>query len=136
MTIHASAENYLETIHALSLNKNNVRSIDIANKLGFCKPSVSKALKNLRGDGYVEVDDDGYISLTSKGQAVAQSMYERHVFMSDWLIFLGVDKKTAVNDACGMEHYMSDESFAAIKKHVEQWKRNIYGTCGSRVTNF
>lgn len=123
---HESAENYLETIFVLGQNGNRVRSIDIVNELGYSKPSISIAMKNLCEKGFIEIDNDGCITLTSDGQQIAESMYERHVLISDWLIFLGVDKKTAVNDACRMEHAMSEQSFATIKKHIEEWKREIY----------
>ena len=123
MKVHESAENYLETILILSLKGNQVRSIDIANELEYSKPSVSVAMKNLRGKGYILMDADGYITLTAKGRKIADSMYERHVAISDWLVFLGVDKKTAVQDACKMEHTMSEKSFLAIKNHIENWKR-------------
>ena len=122
MKVHESAENYLETILVLGLKGNQVRSIDIANELEFSKPSVSVAMKNLREKGYILTDADGYITLTAKGRKIADSMYERHVAISDWLVFLGVDKKTAVQDACKMEHTMSEKSFSAIKKHIENWK--------------
>ena len=121
-----SAENYLETILALSLKVNRVRSIDIVNELEYSKPSVSIAMKNLRAKGYIVMDEDGYITLTEAGRKIAESMYERHIAISDWLIFLGVDKKTAVRDACKMEHAMSEQSFLAIKNHIENWKRDIY----------
>jgi Mn-dependent DtxR family transcriptional regulator len=119
LSIHESAEMYLETIHVLGLKGNRVRSIDIVNELEYSKPSVSVAMKNLKTQGYIAIDDDGYITLTNKGRKIAETMYERHVAISDWLIFLGVDKKTAVNDACKMEHAMSEKSFTAIKKHIE-----------------
>ena len=119
MKIHESAENYLETILVLSNKGEKVRSIDIANELEFSKPSVSIAMKNLREKGYVSIDDDGFIKLTAKGRKIAGSMYERHVAISDWLMKLGVDKKTALNDACKMEHVISESSFSAIKKHIE-----------------
>jgi Mn-dependent DtxR family transcriptional regulator len=122
LKVHESAENYLETILVLGLKGNQVRSIDIANELEFSKPSVSVAMKNLREKGYILTDGDGYITLTAKGRKIADSMYERHVAISDWLVFLGVDKKTAVQDACKMEHTMSEKSFSAIKKHIENWK--------------
>lgn len=118
MKIRASAENYLETILILSHRIGAVRSIDIVNELGFSKPSVSIAMKNLRENGYVTMDADGYITLTDKGRSIAETMYERHTSLSDWLIFLGVDKKTAVEDACRIEHVISAESFEAIKKHI------------------
>ena len=120
--MHESAENYLETILVLGRKGEKVRSIDIVNELEFSKPSVSVAMKNLRSKGYIAVDDDGHITLTAKGRKIADSMYERHVAISDWLVFLGVDKKTAVQDACKMEHAMSEKSFSAIKKHIEDLK--------------
>jgi len=122
MKVHESAENYLETILILSRKEDKVRSIDIVNELEYSKPSVSVAMKNLREKGYVIMDDDGYITLTSKGRKIADSMYERHVAISDWLVFLGVDKKTAAKDACKMEHAMSEKSFHAIKNHIENLK--------------
>lgn len=120
MQIRESAENYLETILILSQRKDKgeVRSIDIVNELEFSKPSVSVAMKNLRENGYITVDKDGYIRLTDKGLEIAEKMYERHTLLSQWLIKLGVDEKVAVEDACRMEHVISAESFAAIKKHT------------------
>ena len=120
MQIRESAENYLETILILSQRKGKgeVRSIDIVNELEFSKPSVSVAMKNLRENGYITVDKDGYIRLTYKGLEIAEKMYERHTLLSQWLIKLGVDEKVAVEDACRMEHVISAESFAAIKKHT------------------
>ena len=120
MQIRESAENYLETILILSQRKGKgeVRSIDIVNELEFSKPSVSVAMKNLRENGYITVDKDGYIRLTDKGLEIAEKMYERHTWLSQWLIKLGVDEKVAVEDACRMEHVISAESFAAIKKHT------------------
>ncbi|MFQ7436195.1 MAG: metal-dependent transcriptional regulator [Ruminococcus sp.] len=120
MQIRESAENYLETILILSQRKGKgeVRSIDIVNELEFSKPSVSVAMKNLRENGYITVDKDGYIRLTDKGLEIAEKMYERHTLLSRWLIKLGVDEKVAVEDACRMEHVISAESFAAIKKHT------------------
>ena len=120
MQIRESAENYLETILILSQRKGKgeVRSIDIVNELEFSKPSVSVAMKNLRENGYITVDKDGYIRLTDKGLEIAENMYERHTLLSQWLIKLGVDEKVAVEDACRMEHVISAESFAAIKKHT------------------
>ena len=120
MQIRESAENYLETILILSQRKGKgeVRSIDIVNELEFSKPSVSVAMKNLRENGYITVDKDGYIRLTDTGVEIAEKMYERHTLLSQWLIKLGVDEKVAVEDACRMEHVISAESFAAIKKHT------------------
>ena len=124
-SLHESAENYLETILVLSLRGGQVRSIDIVNELEYSKPSISIAMKNLREKGYIEIDENGYITLTEEGREIANTMYERHVAISDWLIFLGVDPKTAVQDACKMEHDMSEKSFLAIKKHIEDWRRNV-----------
>ena len=118
LKMHESAENYLETILMLSLKGSRVRSIDIVNELGYSKPSVSVAMKNLRAKNYIVTDDEGYISLTAKGRKIADAMYERHVAISDWLVSLGVDKKTAVQDACKMEHAMSEKTFMAIKRHI------------------
>ena len=115
-----SAENYLETILMLSLKGSRVRSIDIVNELEYSKPSVSVAMKNLRTKNYIVMDDEGYISLTAKGRKIADAMYERHVAISDWLVSLGVDKKTAVQDACKMEHAMSEKTFLAIKRHIKK----------------
>ena len=120
MSIHESAEMYLETIHVLNLKGKQVRSIDIVNEMEYSKPSVSVAMKNLRTKGYIEIDEDGYITLTGKGRKIAETMYERHVVISDWLVFLGVDKKTAAHDACKMEHAMSEKSFLAINKHIKE----------------
>ena len=128
MRVHESEENYLETILVLSLKGGNVRSIDIVNELEYSKPSVSVAMKNLRTKGYIVMGDDGYIILTEEGRKIADKMYERHVAISDWLIFLGVDKKTAVYDACKMEHVMSEKSFLAIKNHIESWKHDVYNS--------
>ena len=126
MSIQESAEMYLETIHVLGLKGNGVRSIDIVNELEYSKPSVSVAMKSLRAKKYIAIDENGYITLTKKGREIAETMYERHVAISDWLIFLGVDKKTAVNDACKMEHAMSEKSFTAIKNHIASQKRKVY----------
>ena len=126
LIMHESAENYLETILVLSQKGGQVRSIDVVNELEFSKPSVSIAMKNLRERGYIEIDEDGGITLTTKGRRIANTMYERHVMISDWLIFLGVDPKTAVRDACKIEHDISEKSFTAIKKHIEGLKRGVY----------
>ncbi|WP_195542841.1 metal-dependent transcriptional regulator [Massiliimalia timonensis] len=122
MKIQESAENYLETVLILSERNGSVRSIDIVNELGVTKPSVSVAMKNLRENGYLFMDPSGYITLTDKGAQIANTMYERHTLLSDWLITLGVTPKTAVEDACRIEHVISAESFQAIKQHTEQKK--------------
>ena len=118
MKIQESAENYLETILMLSQVKPHVRSIDIATELEFSKPSVSVAMKNLRENGYILVDPSGYITLSESGREIAETMYERHTLLSNWLMYLGVDRKTAVEDACRMEHILSASPFEAIKQHI------------------
>jgi len=117
-----SAENYLETILILSQNEKPVRSIDIVRELEYSKPSVSLAMKNLKEKGYISIDKDGFITLTDSGYLIAESIYERHMILSKWLIQLGVDTKTAVEDACKMEHAMSKKSFSAMKKYIEKRK--------------
>ena len=119
MKINESAENYLETILILSQRLPVVRSIDIAAEMGFKKSSVSVAMKNLREKNHIAVSPAGYITLTESGKEIAEMIYERHNFLSGWLISLGVDEKIAAEDACRMEHVISRESFAAIKKAVE-----------------
>jgi Mn-dependent DtxR family transcriptional regulator len=118
MRMQESAEMYLETILVLSQRNPQVRSIDIVAELEYKKSSVSVAMKNLRENGYVIMDDDGFITLTEKGKKIAESMLERHTLFSSWLIRLGVDKTIALEDACRIEHVISPESFEAIKRHV------------------
>lgn len=118
MKNNESAENYLETILILSQRLPVVRSIDIAVEMGFKKSSVSVAMKNLREKNHITVSPAGYITLTESGKEIAEMIYERHNFLSGWLISLGVDEKIAAEDACRMEHVISRESFAAIKKSV------------------
>lgn len=120
MKIQESAENYLETILVLSKELPYVRSIDIANHLNFSKPSVSVAMKNLRTDGHILVDTDGHITLTRSGQTIAETIYERHTLIKNWLIQLGVDPETASEDACRMEHVISPASFQAIKDYISR----------------
>lgn len=120
MKIKESAENYLETILILKNRKGLVRSIDIVNELEFSKPSISVAMKNLRENGYIEIDDGGFISLLPSGQKIAETMYERHTIISNWLIEIGVDSETAVEDACRIEHVISAESFEAVKNYIEK----------------
>lgn len=124
MKIQESAENYLETILILQNQKGIVRSIDIVNELEYSKPSVSVAMKNLRENGYIEMDNEGFITLLPPGLEIAQKMYERHTLLSDWLTALGVSKETAVKDACRIEHVISAESFEALKAHAEHKKHN------------
>ncbi|MGI6007956.1 MAG: metal-dependent transcriptional regulator [Ruminococcus sp.] len=123
MKIHESAENYLETIYILSKRKPEVRSIDIVNELHFSKPSISVAMKNLRENGFIVMDKDGFITLTDAGKKIALTIYERHVLLSEWLTQLGVDEKVALNDACRIEHVISAESFEAIKRHVTEGRK-------------
>ena len=118
MKIQESAENYLEAILVLQKRKGVVRSIDIANELSFSKPSVSVAMKNLRTNGYIEVDGDGYISLLDKGREIAEKIYERHTLISSWLVRMGVSPETASEDACRIEHVISAETFEKLKEHV------------------
>lgn len=118
MTLLESGEMYLETILVLSQKKNAVRSIDVAEHMSFSKPSVSRAMGILRNNGYIEVDGRGAITLTDSGREVAERIYERHRILASILMRLGVDEKTATDDACKMEHYISDTSFAAIKQHL------------------
>lgn len=113
-----SAENYLETILVLSQRLPVVRSVDVATELNFKKSSVSVAMKKLRERGNITVSPEGYITLTESGRAIAECIYERHTLLSRWLEKLGVDPKTAAEDACRIEHVISAESFAAIKRHV------------------
>ena len=113
-----SVEDYLETILILSRRLGNVRSIDIANELNFSKPSVSVAMKNLRGRDYITVSEEGYISLTEAGNKVAERVLECHTLLTDWLVHLGVNPETAAADACKMEHDISEESYNAIKKCI------------------
>lgn len=120
MHMNESAENYLETILILSKQLPVVRSVDVANELGFKKSSVSIAMKNLREKQHITVTDAGFIYLTESGRAIAEMIYERHQLLSAWLIQLGVDEKVATADACKIEHVISAESFEAIKKHVQR----------------
>ena len=121
MSIQESGEMYLETIFVLSQKGNPVRSIDISEHMGYSKPSVSRAMGILRSGCYIQVDKEGHIILTESGDRVARKIYERHTILSKMLRQLGVDEKTAAEDACKMEHAISDASFEAIKKHMQQY---------------
>lgn len=121
MQIHESAENHLETILMLSKKLPVVRSVDIANELDFKKSSVSIAMKNLREGGKITVTQAGYIYLTDSGREIAEMIYERHQWLTNWLISLGVDSNIAAEDACKMEHVISKESFEALKNHFGQF---------------
>lgn len=115
---HKSVEDYLETILSLENRMHNVRSIDIVHEMNFSKPSVSVAMKNLREKGYITISEEGYIKLTPSGKQQAESVLEKHTLLSEWLMRLGVDRETAMEDACRMEHDISDKSFIAIKEHI------------------
>ena len=123
MKIHESAENYLETILLLQQRKGSVRSIDIANELEFSKPSVSVAMKNLRLKGYIEMDASGLIHLLPEGRAIAEAVLEKHRLMTQFLMDLGVREEVAAEDACRIEHVLSDESFEAIKEHARKFSK-------------
>lgn len=120
MKSNESVENYLETILILSKKLPVVRSVDIANELGFKKSSISIAMKNLREKEYITVTDAGFIYLTKSGKELAESIYERHEVLSNWFIKLGVPEDIALEDACKIEHFLSRESFEAIKKHINE----------------
>lgn len=120
MSIHESGEMYLETIHVLLTKNGAVRSIDISEHMGYSKPSVSRAVGLLKNGGYILVDKDGYITLTEAGRNVAEKIYERHTVLSNMLTALGVDPEVAAEDACRLEHAISDESFEAIKRYITQ----------------
>ena len=122
MKTHESAENYLETILVLYKRRGSVRAIDIVHELGYSKPSVSVAMKNLREQGMITVATGGLIALTEKGLMVASTMYERHNLLSDWLFEMGVSRETATEDACRIEHVISAESFEALRAHKEKYK--------------
>ena len=119
MKIKESGENYLETILMLNRKKGSVRAIDIANEMGFSKPSVSVAMKNFRESGYVALDGDGFIVLTEKGMDVAEKIYERHNLIADFLIKIGVDEQTAYDDSCKIEHCLSDITFEKLKEFLD-----------------
>ena len=120
MHIQESGEMYLETIYILSEKTGAVRSIDVGEYMGYSKPSVSRAVGILKKGGYLLMDKDGYLTLTESGLAVAKKIYERHTLLTDFLIRLGVNEKTAVEDACKIEHDISDETFLAFKKHLNE----------------
>lgn len=118
MKIHESAENYLETILVLKRSLGKVRSIDIARALNFSKPSISRAVRLLKEDEYIRVEPEGWIELEPKGEAIAQTILERHELITKWLMMLGVDPEVAAEDACKMEHDLSAETFALLKAHI------------------
>lgn len=120
MSIQESGEMYIETIYVLTRTSNRVRSIDVCDRMGYSKPSVSRAIGILKKNGYITVDASGYITLTKEGEQVAERIYERHTIITQFLVDLGVSAETAATDACKMEHTISDESFAAIKKALSK----------------
>ncbi len=123
MSLQESGEMYLETIYVLSKESSTVLAIDVGNKLGFSKPSVSRALGLLKDSGYIEKSDAGAIKLTKTGEKIAKTIYERHNVLSTLFMNLGVDKKTATEDACRIEHYISDKTFKAIKAHMAKYSK-------------
>lgn len=122
MGIHESGEMYLESIHVLLKEKGAVRSVDVSEYMGYSKPSISRAMGVLRRDGYITVDKNGYITLTEAGLNLANKIYERHTLLSNMLERIGVSPETAAEDACRLEHAISDESFQAIKRYMENQK--------------
>lgn len=119
MHLQESGEMYLETIYVLSQSSNHVRSIDVAEHMGYSKPSVSRAMGLLKQGGYVIVDEDGFLVLTEEGRNMAQKIFDRHTVLSKLLVSMGVSEKTAAEDACKIEHVISDETFHAIKNHLK-----------------
>lgn len=120
MHLQESGEMYLESIYVLSKTKGAVRSLDVAEYMNFSKPSVSRAVGLLKSGGYLQMDKEGFLTLTDTGRAVAEKIYERHTLLTAFLTQLGVDPNIAAEDACKMEHVISDESFAAIKRHAQR----------------
>ncbi len=129
MTLQESGEMYLETIYVLSQTHTNVRAIDIGEELGYSRPSVSRAMHLLKDEGLIRHDEYGFVKLTEAGKVLAKRIYERHTVLTEVLMDLGVDEKTASEDACRLEHYISDKSFDAIKAH-----RLRYGRGAEKVT--
>ena len=121
MSLYESAEMYLETIYRLSQSSSHVRSIDVAEALGYSRPSVSRAVGLLKRDGYLEMDADSFLVLTDSGRAIAEKIFERHTVLTTALVSLGVDPDTAAEDACRIEHVISDRSFEAIKAHLQRF---------------
>ena len=122
MSLHSSGEMYLESIYVLRQKHEGVHAIDVSEYMGFSKPSVSRALKLLRADGYIEIDGNDHITLTPAGEDIASKIFERHTILTEILVRLGVDEKIAVDDACKIEHDISDATFEAIKRYVESKK--------------
>lgn len=123
MSLHESAEMYLETIYTLSQKSHSVRSIDVAEALRFSRPSVSRAVGLLKKDGYLLMDGNGFLTLTDSGKSIAEKIFERHTVLTNVLLSLGVDAKTAAEDACKIEHVISDKSLTAISNHMKQYEK-------------
>ena len=121
MALHESAEMYLETIYQLSMEQHSVRSIDVAESLNYSRASVSRAVGLLKKDGYLEMDEDGFLNLTELGKSTAEKIYERHIILTAALKALGVDEESAAEDACRIEHVISDRTFDAIKAHMKTY---------------
>lgn len=124
MPLQESGEMYLETIYILSQRSSAVRSIDVGEYMGYSKPSVSRAIGLLKNDGLVVTDSDGYLKLTPPGEEKAKGIYERHTVLTKLLLKLGIDEETATNDACRIEHYISQTTFDAVKKYMEKCEAN------------
>lgn len=120
LVLHESAEMYLETIHVLHLKNGHVRAVDIAQRMGYSKPTISEWMGKLRDAGYVTVENSGNIVLTEQGQEIAGHIYERHLLLTNFFEKIGVDPDIAEDDACRVEHYISDKTFDALKKHLEE----------------
>lgn len=116
MVLRESGQMYLESVLVLSEKDEPVRSLDVVNHLGFSKPSVSRAMGKLKTEGYIKIDPQGYITLTEKGESIARNIYEKRIVLKEFIMSLGVNEKTAEADACRIEHVLSDETFAALKK--------------------
>lgn len=123
MTLHESGQMYLEAIYVLLQKKSKIRSIDVGAYLGYTKPSVSRAIGLLKKSENISVDSEGYITLTPKGEAFAEQLYERHTVLSNMLMALGIDEETATEDACRIEHVISEKSFSAVKAHYLHYKK-------------
>lgn len=125
MNIHESAEDYLERILILQKTNGRVISIDIANSMNYSKPSISRAMKNLKNSGYINIDESGVITLTDTGLQIASRIYERHLLLTQYFVNLGVSEEIAKSDACKIEHDLSDETFEAIKRHAKEKQNTI-----------
>ena len=123
MALYESGEMYLETIYILTKKSASVRSIDVGEYMGYSKPSVSRAVGLLKKDGYITTDKTGYITLTPEGEALAMRIYERHTVLTRLFVKLGVDEKTAAEDACRIEHCISDKTFEAVKAHIKKCQK-------------